>query len=160
LIIADHRVKPAVVMKALFGTFAVVVSAGIAIVAVLSCHTQLTSAKRPEYRFGDPDAHPRKYVELKNGINDEGTFRAALRTLKKNEGDCQIYFLRQPKEKEEFNYCDAINVSLKTDNVIKSVVANSVRPEESTGNDPHATYRVASPNGADIEVIKELLKPH
>jgi hypothetical protein len=132
----------------------------IAIVTVLSCDTQLTSAhRRPEYRFGNPDAQPRQYVELKNGINDEDNFRAALRTLKTNGGDCQIYFLRQPRGKEEFNYCDSIHVSLKTDNIIKSVVANSARPEESTANDPHATYRVSAPNKENIEPVKQLLKP-
>ena len=59
-------------MKTLYGTVGFVVLAVIAIVTLLSCQTQLSSAnRRKEKRIGDPDAIPQIYVEFKNG---EGPF--------------------------------------------------------------------------------------
>jgi len=155
LIIAGRGVKPAVVMKNPSGTFTFVVLAVIAIVTVLSCQTQLSSAnRRKEKRIGDPDAIPPIYVEFKNG---EGPFRDALTTLKKNKGDCQIFLLRKSGDPVIFNYCDDIRPSLKTDRVIKSAAANNARPE-SIANDPNVTYRVASANQGDIDAVLQTLK--
>jgi hypothetical protein len=143
-------------MKNPSGRFAFVVLAVIAIVTVLSCQTQLSSAnRRKEKRIGDPDAIPPIYVEFKNG---EGPFRDALTTLKKNKGDCQIFLLRNPRDRVIFNYCDDIQRSLKTDRIIKSAAANNARPEESIANDPNVTYRVASANQGDIEAVLQTLK--
>jgi hypothetical protein len=157
LIIPGRGVKPAVAMKTLSGTFAFVALAVIAIVTILSCQTKLPYAyRRPEYRIGNPDVVPRRYVELKNPDRDD--FRDALVILKYNGGDCQIYFLRSSRDKEIFNYCDKIQVRLKTDKIRKSEAANHARAEESAANDPHATYRVASPSQADIDRVKQTLK--
>ena len=150
-------VKPAGVMKTLSGTFAFVVLAVIAIVTVLSCQTQLSSAnRRKEKRIGDPDAIPPIYVEFKNGQEDP--FRAALTTLKQRGGDCQIFLLRKSGDPVIFNYCDSIPSRLKTNKIIKSAAANNARPEESIANDPNVTYRVASANQADIDAVLQTLK--
>lgn len=143
-------------MKTLSGTFAVVVLGVIAIVTVPSCHTQLAYLKRPEHIIGDPDAHPRRYVEFKNGLNDVNHFNDVLKTLKRNGGDCQIYFLSHARGREIFNYCDRI----KTDKITKSKVTDSPAAGESAANDPHVTYRVASPSQADIDAVVDTLKPH
>ena len=154
-------------MKTLSGVFALVISAVIVIVTILSCQTQRSNAnRRPEYRIGNPDVVPKRYVELKHGLADEVKFHDALATLKYNGGDCQIYFLRhapsaaQPDPKPIFNYCDQIPARLKTDKITRSEAANDARHEESTANDPHATYRVASPNRQDIDAVKDLLSLH
>jgi hypothetical protein len=144
-------------MKPLSGTFAFVALAVIAIVTVLSCQTHLSSVnRRPEKIIGDPDAHPRRYVEFKNGLNDLYHFNDVLKTLKRNGGDCQIYLLRRAGGREEFNYCDRI----KTDKITKSKVTDSPAAGESAANDPHVTYRVASPSQADIDAVVDTLKPH
>jgi hypothetical protein len=159
LIIAARGVKPAVAMKTLSGTLAFVVLAVIAIVTILSCQTLHYANRRPEHIIGNPDVSPRQYRELKKPLpQGEDDFRAALKTLKKNGGDCQIYFLRKYGADEVFNYCDDIHVSLKTDKITRSEAANRVGADESTANDPHATYRIASPSQPDIDAVLQTLK--
>lgn len=143
-------------MKTLYGTIGFVVLAAIAIVAVLSCQTQLSSAnRRKEKRIGDPDANPPIYVEFKNG---EGPFHDALMALKKKKGDCQIFLLETARGTPIFNYCDQIPSHLKTDKIIKSAAANNARPEESIANDPNVTYRIASTNQEDIDAVLNTLQ--
>lgn len=159
LIIAGSGVKPAVAMKTQFRIFAFVVFAVIAVAAILSCQNQLQYAnRRPECRIGDPEASPTPiYRELKKPLpQGETDFRNALTILKSNGGDCEIYFLRHPGEDPEFNYCDKISV--KTHKVTKSEAAKHSVGNESAGNDPHATYRVASPHQVDIDRVIATLK--
>ena len=141
-------------MKTLSETFAFVILAGIAIIAVISCRTQQLSANQSfDVQIGDPNAKPPKYVQLKKGLAGEGEFRAALAALKGHGGHCEICFLRKDGDQPNCNYCKDIHVSLKTDRIIKSEAANNARAEELAANDPHVTYRVQSNDPADIKNV-------
>ena len=142
-------------MKTLYGTIGFVLAV-IAIVTLLSCQTQLSSAnRRKEKKIGDPDANPPIYVEFKNG---EGPFHDALMALKKKKGDCQIFLLNTARDTPVFNYCDQIPSHLKTDKIIKSAAANNARPEEAIANDPNVTYRIASTSQEDIDAVLKTLQ--
>ena len=145
-------------MKTPSGTFVFVVSAGIAIVSVSSCHTQSLSNQSLDVQIGDPKANPPKYVELNNGLAGEGEFRAALAALKSNGGHCDICFLRADVDQPNCNYCKDIRVGIKTDRVIKSAAANDARPEQAAANDPHVTYRVQSNDPQDVVNVLAKLK--
>jgi hypothetical protein len=146
-------------MKPLFAAFAFIGLAAAAIFAVASCRTeQLPANQNVEAIIGDPHAIPPKYVELQNGLADEGKLRAALAKIKRHNGICDISFLRHDGENADPEYCKHIDVSLKTDRVIKSEVASNDAPDSSAANDPNVMYKVASPNPSDVAGVLGLLK--
>ncbi|SRR6266566_1313158 len=137
-------------MKTLSGTFAFVVLAVIAVVTILSC--------RAKHAFADQKftLYIGEYAEVPDA--DEDAFKNALKKLKKNGGQCDIKFLRKEGEEPIKDYCDKLDLSLKTDKVTKSEVANSAAAGESTANDPNVTYKVTSANPTDIEDVLKKLK--
>lgn len=147
-----------VAMKPLFAAFAFIGLAAAAIFAVASCRTELLPANQNvEVIIGDPHAIPPKYVQLKNGLAGEGKLRAALAKIKRHHGICDISFLRHDGEHADPDYCKHIDVSLKTDRVIKSEVAGNAASDSSAANDPNLMYRIASPYPADITGVLDLL---
>jgi len=157
LIIADHRVKPAVAMKPLSSPFAFLGLAAAAIIVVASCCTeQVPGNQNIQAIIGDPHANPPKYVELKPGV--EGRLRAALAKIKRHGGVCEITFLDHDGGTPDPHYCEKIDVRLKTDRVIKSAAANSAGTSNSAGNDPNLMHRIASPYTEDVSDVLTLLK--
>jgi hypothetical protein len=146
LIIASRGVKPAVAMKTLSRKVAFVVLAVIAVITIVSCR-QLFFAKQ---RF---TLVILQYAE----VPDEARFKDALRKLKKNGGECAITFLRKEGEKANENYCNELDVAVKTDKIIKSEVANSAAARESAVNDPNAMNKVTSANPTDIKDVLDAL---
>jgi hypothetical protein len=145
-------------MKALSRTFTAIVLVAITTVTISSLKQRAFAYNKKEKIIGDPDP-PRKYREFNKPPPDgERDFRDALTTLKNKGGDCQIYLLRGPNDKEIFNYCDQIQLSLKTDKVIKYQAANETWAEGSAANDPNVTYRVASYNQDDVDAVIKTLK--
>ena len=96
LIIADHGVKPAVVMKALLTTFTLVGLAAAAIIAVASCSVPhvVPYNQNLEMFLGDPNAKPPKR-KLKSG--DEGKLRAAWQRSKDTTVSVKSPFWIMPK---------------------------------------------------------------
>ena len=157
LIFADHGVKPAVAMKPLLTTFALVGLAAAAIIAIASCNTiRISPNQNVEMFLGDPNANPPKYVELKPGAED--SLRAALAKIKRHNGICQITFLDHAYGTANPHYCENIDVRLKTDRVIKSAAAMNAGAGNSAANDPNLMYRIASPYPADISDVAKLLQ--
>jgi hypothetical protein len=148
-------------MKPLLTIFAFIGLAAAAIFAVASCVTErLPANQNVEVIIGDPNAKPPKYVELKNGLADEGKLRAALAKLKRHGGVCELSFLRHDNEPPDAEYCKHIDINLKTNRVIKSAAANSAGSGNSAANDPNLMYRIASPSpySADTADVLTLLK--
>jgi hypothetical protein len=157
LIIADRGVKPALVMKAPSARFAFIGSTAIVMI-LFGCCIQQPTGQLFEVTIGDPNAKPPKFVELKNGLEDEPALRAALGRVKAHGGLCQIEFLRHDGEEPDRHYCDQIPARLKTERIIKSAAANKAARDSSAANDPHVTYKIASSDPTDITGVLNLLK--
>ena len=153
LIIARRGVKPAVVMKAPSGTFAFIGSAVI-VMTVFGCCICPPTGQLFDIKIGDPE-----YVPLKVGRNVEHDLQAALARIKGHNGVCDITFLRHDGGQPDPDYCKHIDVSLKTDRVIKSEFASNGARDISTANDPNLMHRIASPYPSDITGVLNLLKP-
>jgi hypothetical protein len=149
-------------MKTLVSPFAILGLAAVAIIVVASCTmVHISPNQSAELYIGDPDAKPTpKYVELKDGVPiGEPKLRVALAKLKGRPGSiCQITFLDHEGGTAVPNYCDNIDVRLKTKRVIKSAAAMNVGTVNSAANDPHLMYRVASPVSSDVSAVAALLK--
>jgi hypothetical protein len=134
-------VKPAGAMKTLSGTFAFVVLAVIGLVTLISCPAKFAFTEQ-KFTLHFKEAE----------VRDEDAFKNALKTLKKHGGQCYIKFVRKDGETIK-DYCDKLDVDLKTDKVTKSEVANSAAAGESAANDPYATYKVTSADPTDIKTV-------
>jgi hypothetical protein len=126
-------------MKTLSGKVAFVILAVMVVVTIVSCRQFFFAKKKYTLVILE-------YAE----VPDEVAFKSALKKLKKNGGDCAITFLRREGEKANSNYCNELDVGLKTDKIIKSEVANSAAARESAANDPNAMYKVTSADPKDI----------
>jgi len=158
LIIASGGVKPAVIMKPVFGALAFIGLAAAAIFAVASCVTErLPANQNVEARIGDPDATPPKYVALKPGM--VGRLQAALAKIKRHHGICDITFLDHDGGTPDPHYCEKIPVSLKTDRIIKSAAANNAGTGNAAANDPNLMHSIASPYSTDVADVLNLLSP-
>lgn len=146
LIIAGRGVKPAVAMKVLSRKVAFVVIAVIAVVTIVSCRKLFFAKQRFTLVILE-------YAE----VPDEARFKHALKKLKDNGGECEIAFLRKEGEKANENYCNELDVAVKTDKIIKSEVANSAAAGESAVNDPNAMNKVTSANPTDIKDVLDAL---
>jgi hypothetical protein len=134
-------------MKTLSGTFAFVVLGVIVVVTILSC--------RAKHAYADQKftLYIGEYAEVPE--TDEDAFKKALKKLKKNGGQCDITFLRKAGEQPIKDYCDKLDISLKTDKVTKSELASSAAAGESATNDPNVTNRVSSNDATDFkDVVK------
>jgi len=139
-----------VVMKTLSGTFTVVVLTVIAIVAVLSCRAQQAFAHKIfVLNFGGPTKDD--YVEVKS----QSTFDDALNTLAKDQ-----YKIRFKDDHGVVTdpYHPHPHLSIKTDKVTTSEIAQSAPGGESAANDPHATYKVSSNSATDIQKVLDTFK--
>jgi hypothetical protein len=147
-------------MKTLSRTFAFILLAIVAIVALMSCATRFGIYKY-ERQIGDPNAHPPVYRGFKKGDDNDSDFRRALIALKQNEGACEITILHPgPHQTPIPGYCEHLNaVKIKTDRVIKSKTANNPAAGESAANDPNVTWRVMSNNLDDVNNVMNTLAP-
>jgi hypothetical protein len=139
LIIAARGVKPAVIMKTLSGTFAFVVLAVIAVVTLIGCP--------PKHAFTE-QKFTLHFKEAE--VPDEEAFKKALTGLKEHGGQ---YRLRLKHNNEVTDPYDPL--SLKTDKVTKSEVANRAAAGESTAS---ISYKVTSADPTDIEGVVKTLK--
>ncbi len=144
-------------MKTPSGTFAFIGSTAIVMI-LFGCCIQQPTGQLFEVTIGDPNAKPPRYVELKNGLDDEPALRAALGRIKAHGGFCQIEFLRHDGEEPDRHYCDRIPARLKTNRIIKSAAANNAARDSSAANDPQVTYKIASSDPTDITGVLTLLK--
>jgi len=147
-------------MKTLARTFAFILLAVVAIVALMSCVTKF-GIYQYERTIGDPNAHPPVYRGFKKGDDNDSDFRRALIALKRNEGACEITFLHTgphhtPEPAHYPNICPhGGTVNLKTDRVIKSKTANNTAA--AAANDPNVTWRVMSNSLDDINNVMNTL---
>lgn len=146
-------------MKPLSGTLAFIGLIAVVMIVFACCMKPTSSGQLVDVKIGDPDAKPPRYAELKGGLASEGKLRAALAKIKRHNGVCDITFLRDPAHQPDLDYCKHIDVSLKTDRIIKSEVASNGANDSSAANDPNLMYRIASPDPTDITGVLELLKP-
>ena len=144
-------------MKTLYGTFGFVVLAVIVIVAGLAIRAFAFATPPParaDYTFvlriGKTDTD---WVE----ISDKAAFDRALRPLKPDQ--YHIHFL--PKEGATpipDYHPPAARVSVKTDKITTSQMAQSAQAGESAANDPNATHRVASNNPTEVQAVLATLR--
>lgn len=137
-------------MRTSSGTFAFVVFAGIAILAVLNCSQRrllrndtfvLTIGKKGVLGFG------KEFVPVKKDDLD-----SALHALSK-QAQYDLYFLSRDGGDEIPHYTPPPNISLKTNRVITADVAQQTLAEQSAVNDPHVTYKVQSSDPTDIKTV-------
>ena len=151
-------------MKPLSGKFAFILTVltVIAIVATLAfrafaaapCPPAFSNPKKIVKQIGGPG--PDKYADLKNP--DGVDFDKALNALEKNGGQYCIRFLSKAGAKPEEPYKPHHLASIKTDQVTKSVAANTAATDVSAANDPNAVYRITSDSQADIDAVIATLK--
>lgn len=146
-------------MKPLSGTLAFI-GLTVLIVLIAGCQEKAALINNVVYsvEIGNPNANPPEYVDLKNGVADEGKLRSALAKAKQHGGKCDITFLSHASATPKPHYCEDIQASLKTDRVIKSELASNGSSDSSAANDPNLMYRVSSPDPKDITDITALLK--
>jgi hypothetical protein len=148
-------------MKTLSRTFAFILLAIVAIVALVSCLTKFTT----NYKYDQPIGGPNHYQTFKKGDDNDSDFRRALIALKKNGGDCYITFLHTSPPHhtpEPHHYHDICphdgTVNLKTDRVIKSKTANNTGGQPAA-NDPNVTWHIMSNYQGDIDAVMSTLNP-
>jgi uncharacterized protein YxeA len=133
-------------MKTLSGTFTFVVLVVIAIVAVFTF-----------YAFAQPEHVAAKKFFLKIGrsaedyvdLRDKKAFDTALNALKDHGGQYEIRF-----KPDRGNVIDHYHpVSIKTDKVTTSEVAQSARAGESAANDPNVTNHLSADSATDIKSV-------
>jgi hypothetical protein len=143
-------------MKTPSGTFIVIVLAVIAIVSVVifqACANQpgkVLEDKRITLKIGKNDTD---FVEIKPGA--QNAFDDALRDILKSHGFVDIHFKSNDKATVDPHYHPPSKVSLKTDKVTTSEIAQN----EPLG-DPHVTQKIASNDPAQIaKVLDQLASP-
>jgi hypothetical protein len=145
--------KPVSIMKALSGTFAfkLALVAAIAVVAVLTfrafAQPQPGAGQKFTLKIGRSDT---EYVDVKS----KDAFDQALKALAAHEGQYDIRFLNKAGEQPIHPY----RVSIKTDKVITSEVAQNAPAEESAAYDPNAVYNVKSNSATDIKNVLDTFK--
>jgi hypothetical protein len=145
-------------MKTLPRTLAFILLAIVAIVTFMSCATKFGIYQYVRV-IGNPLAIPPVYREFKKGGDNDSDFRAALVTLKRNGGACEITILHPgPRQTPIPGYCEHLPpVNLKTDRVIKSKTAHNAAA--AAANDPNVTWKVASNNLEDVQKVMDTLAP-
>jgi len=152
-------------MKTLSRTFRFAVLGVIVTVGVVSCCTFPSITDTIPFFGVDigywplanrKDKAPR-YVRWKS----EDKFKAALEQVCGHQGDYDLYIQRDNNEKEQLKKNCENNppINIRTVKVIKSKAADNIAAGESAVNDPHATYRVQSPNPGDISKVLGALEP-
>jgi hypothetical protein len=138
-------------MRTLSGKFAFVVLAVIVIVAVVSSCRTLPFVQKFDLQIGTRTDDKTEYVEW----TSKGAFDRALEQVCQHGGTYDLYVLKEYGQKEihPYNPCSR-PVSIKTDRVTKSKVADGAAAGEPAANDPNVTYRVTS---ADLGAIKAVV---
>jgi hypothetical protein len=140
-------------MKTPSGTFIVIVLAVIAIVSVVifqACANQpgkVLEDKKFTLKIGKNDT---EFVEIKPG--HQNAFNAALIDILNSHGIVDIHYKSSDQAPVDPHYRPASKVSLKTDKVTTSEIAQN----EPLG-DPHVTQKVASNDPAQIEKVLDQL---
>jgi hypothetical protein len=151
-------------MKTLSKTFRFVVLGVIVMVAVVSCCIFPPIVNTRAYatvEIGNWSLANSKdnviYVEWK----DEAQFKTALEQVCDHQGEYDLFILRDNHEREHWKKNCNPNPpqSIKTVKVTKSKAADNIAAGESAVNDPHATYRIQSPDPRDIIKVLGTLKP-
>jgi hypothetical protein len=152
--------KPVSIMKTLSGTFAFVVLAVIAIVTLPSCSKQVTEAdeKKLTLKFGKKTGTTTEYIEV-----DKTAFDNALCALLAHGGTSDVEFLADAKASATPHYtpsCTPPPVSINTDKITTSGVAQTEPAEESAAYDPNVVYRVSANKVKDIkDVVNSFEEP-
>jgi len=142
-------------MKTLFGTFAFVALAVIAIVTLPGCEQKQVSEecltdKKFFLKFGGPTDND--YADV-----DTAKFNAALCALKPDQYD--VRFLATASSTPIPHYVPPCGTaSINTDKITTSEAAKNAPAGESAANDPNATYHVKSNNLAEIKAVLEAFK--
>ena len=130
-------------MKTLHQASALVVSAVIAIVAIVDCSPHQASRPPNEVPL-EIGKDKQVYVEV-----DKGKLDGALKALKKHGGKCFIAYMdANGNVTEPYGPCTDTDLppcgqmDLKTDKVTMSAKAKNGVVAESAANDPNITYRV------------------
>jgi hypothetical protein len=148
-------------MKTLSGTFAFVVLAIIAIVTLPSCSPKrvakdcLPDDRQFVLKFRGKTAT--EYADV-----TKTDFDQALRTLAAadHKGQYDIKFLPKPGGTAIYPYHPPTDLSIKTDKVTTSEVAQNAPPEGSAAYDPNAVYHVRSNIKEDVmNVLKTFKEP-
>jgi len=142
-------------MKTLSGKISFVALAIVAIVAVLSLRAFAMASRhavRSGYRFYLEIGEPGKYVPL---TTTQDKFDRALCHLEKHgqpPGKHDIEFLSTASAKPIHPYVPC-RVSIKTDKVTKSEVADRTVGDASAANDPNVVNHLHSNDAADIKAV-------
>jgi hypothetical protein len=147
-------------MKILSGLFALIVTAVITIVAVVSCcnFPFITDTKSYVEIGHELGGGARTYVPWKS----QGQFDTALQQVCDHHGTYCIKVKLDDKSKP-IPYGSKVCTDCRRENiravkVTKSKVADDTAAGESAVNDPHATYRVQSPDPGDIIKVLDALQ--
>ncbi len=143
-------------MKTLFGTFAFVALAVIAIVTLPSCCRKQVSQgvhtdKKFSLEFGGPTDND--FADV-----DTAKFNAALCALKSDQYDVRFLATASSTPIAHYTPPSCGTVSINTDKITTSEVAQTEPAEESSAYDPNATYYVKSNNLADIQRVLDTFK--
>jgi hypothetical protein len=135
-------------MKTLSGTFTFVVLAVVAIVAVFTFHAfaqpKHVAAKKFFLKIGRT---AEDYVDLK----EKDQFDKALKALADHGGQYDIYFMEKEGAQPTHPYHP--HVTIKTDKVTTSEVAQSASAGESAANDPNVTNHLSADSATDIKSV-------
>lgn len=153
LIIDTGSVKPAGIMKTLSRTFLFVVLAVIAIVAVLTFRVvaqspQPAAAKKFTLNIGRTTTD---YVD----VTSKEAFIKALTPF--GDDQFEINFLDHPGAPVE-HYPPRPKISIKTDKVTRSELAQRAPAGESAANDPSVTTHLSSDSATDIKSVLDTFK--
>jgi hypothetical protein len=155
LLFQAQAAKAVSIMKTLSGTFAFVALAVIAIVTLPSCsRKQVTEAdeKKLSLKFGKKKpGTTTEYVEV-----DKTAFDNALCALLAHGGDADVEFLADAKASPTPGYspsCTPPPVSINTDKITTSRVAQTEPAEESAAYDPNVVHRVSANSLKDIKDV-------
>jgi hypothetical protein len=157
-------------MKTLSERFRFIVLGVIVTIAVISCcdFPFIPSIALYSVEIGGHELQgkisKRTYVEWKN----EGDFDKALAQVcahqgtyciyvKRNDGDPDPTHSYQPSDPPS-NCTDCRLGNIRTVKVTKSKAADNLAAGESAVGDPHATYRIQSPDPKDISDVLKTLK--
>ena len=143
-------------MKTLSRTFVFVVLAVIVIGAVLTFRAfaqpqQASADKKFFLKVGGPTKED--YVE----VTDQNAFDRALNDVKNHGGQYTIRF-KDDHGKVFDPYDPNHHVSIKTDKVTASEVAQSAPAGESAANDPNVTNHLSSDSATDIKSVLDTFK--
>jgi hypothetical protein len=155
-------------MKTLSGTVGFVALAVIAIVAALAFRAFATATPAPTpaaqkyiLEFGTKATNP-VYVDLASPTQaGKDAFDKALCTLKANGGQYEVGFLPSPTGQAiDIGKYDPTcrTVSINTDKITTSKLAQAQPVEDSSAYDPHAVYRVMSNSATDIKNVLDTFK--